>query len=236
MILAGKVRIAGEIADKPGRLCDEECAVRVIENIHPYASRGGIKLERALKEFNVSLSGKVAVDIGASTGGFTDCLLQHGIDKVFAIDVGYGQLDWKLQSDARVVSLDRKNARELGPDDIQELVDFVVIDVSFISLKLIIPSAINVLKPTGDLIALVKPQFEVGKDEVESKGIIKDPQKHLSVLIELHSFMKKQGWPLINIIGSPITGQKGNREFLIHCRAKGNFLMVDEDHIRNKIK
>ena len=150
--------------------------------------------------------------------------------------MGYGQLDWKLQSDTRVVSLDRKNARELGPDDIQELVDLVVIDVSFISLKLIIPSAINVLKPRGDLIALVKPQFEVGKDEVESKGIIKDPQKHLSVLVELRSFMEKRGWPLINIIASPITGQKGNREFLIHCRAKGNFLIVDEDHIRNKIK
>ena len=149
--------------------------------------------------------------------------------------MGYGQLNWKLQSDARVVSLDRKNARELGPDDIQELVDLVVIDVSFISLKLIIPSAINVLKPRGDLIALVKPQFEVGKDEVESKGIIKDPQKHLRVLVELRSFMEKRGWPLINIIASPITGQKGNREFLIHCRAKGNVLIVDEDHIRNKI-
>ena len=161
--------------------------------MHPYVSRGGIKLEHGLREFDVSLSEKVAVDIGASTGGFTDCLLQHGIEKVFAVDVGYGQLDWKLQSDSRVVSLDRKNARELNSSDISELVDLVVIDVSFISLKIIIPPAINVLKPAGDMIALVKPQFEVGKDEVENKGIIKDPKKHLSVLIELNAFMKKQG-------------------------------------------
>ena len=185
---------------------------------------------------SISVVGKVAVDIGASTGGFTDCLIQHGIKKVFAIDVGYGQLDWKLQSNARVVPIDRKNARDLRPNDIEGLVDLVVIDVSFISVKLVIPAAISVLKPAGDLVALVKPQFEVGKYEVENKGIIKDPQKHLNVLIELRSFMEKRGWPLINIMASPITGQKGNREFLIHCRAKGNFLIVDEDHIRNKIK
>ena len=153
--------IADKIADKPGSIYDLECKIRVIEDIHPYASRGGIKLEHALNEFNVSLTNKVAVDIGASTGGFTDCLLQRGIDKVFAVDVGYGQLDWKLQSDSRVITLDRKNARNLDNTDIKELVDLVVVDVSFISLKFIIPAAINVLKPEGNLIALVKPQFEV---------------------------------------------------------------------------
>ena len=203
--------------------------------MHPYVSRGGIKLEHGLKEFDVSLSEKVAVDIGASTGGFTDCLLRHGIEKVFAVDVGYGQLDWKLQSDSRVVSLDRKNARELNSSDISELVDLVVIDVSFISLKIIIPPAINVLKPGGDLVALVKPQFEVGKDEVENKGIIKDPKKHLGVLIELNAFMKKQGWPITNIATSPITGQKGNREFLIHCLEKENSKIIEDDHIHNMI-
>ena len=216
-------------------MCDEQCSAQVTEDIHPYVSRGGIKLEHALKEFDISLAGKVAVDIGASTGGFTDCLLQSGINKVFAVDVGYGQLDWKLRSDERVVPLDRKNARDLLPKDIQELVDLVVIDVSFISLKLIIPPAINVLKLGGDLIALVKPQFEVGKNEVENKGIIKDPRKHLSVLVELNSFMEKRGWPLMNITASPITGQKGNREFLIHCLTKGNFPTIDEDYILNKI-
>lgn len=179
MILAGKVRIADEVADKPGQMCDEKCPVRVIENIHPYASRGGLKLEYALKEFNISVATKLAVDIGASTGGFTDCLIQHGIKKVFAIDVGYGQLDWKLQSDARVVALDRKNARDLRPDDIEGPVDLVVVDVSFISLKLVIPAAISVLKPEGDLIALVKPQFEVGKYEVEKKRNYKKSAKTL---------------------------------------------------------
>ena len=227
--------MADEIADKPGRIYNENCMVRVIEDVHPYVSRGGIKLEHGLREFDISLSGKFAVDIGASTGGFTDCLLRHGIEKVFAVDVGYGQLDWKLQSDSRVVSLDRKNARELNSSDISELVDLVVIDVSFISLKIIIPPAINVLKPGGDLVALVKPQFEVGKDEVENKGIIKDPKKHLGVLIELNAFMKKQGWPITNIATSPITGQKGNREFLIHCLEKENSKIIEDDHIHNMI-
>ena len=227
--------IADKIADKPGSIYDLNCEIRVIEDIHPYASRGGIKLEHALNEFNVSLTNKVAVDIGASTGGFTDCLLQRGIDKVFAVDVGYGQLDWKLQSDSRVITLDRKNARNLDNTDIKELVDLVVIDVSFISLKLIIPAAINVLKPEGNLIALVKPQFEVGKNEVEHKGIIKNPKKHLDVLVELNSFTKKQGWPISNITVSPITGQKGNREFLIHCLAKKNSRIIEDDHIRNMI-
>ena len=227
--------MADEIADKPGRIYNEDCTVRVIEDVHPYVSRGGIKLEHGLREFDISLSEKFAVDIGASTGGFTDCLLRHGIEKVFAVDVGYGQLDWKLQSDSRVVSLDRKNARELNSSDISKLVDLVVIDVSFISLKIIIPSAINVLKPGGDLVALVKPQFEVGKDEVENKGIIKDPKKHLGVLIELNAFMKKQGWPITNIATSPITGQKGNREFLIHCLEKENSKIIEDDHIHNMI-
>jgi 23S rRNA (cytidine1920-2'-O)/16S rRNA (cytidine1409-2'-O)-methyltransferase len=175
------------------------------------------------------------VDIGASTGGFTDCLLQHGVEKVFAVDVGYGQLDWKLQTDSRVMCLDRTNARELSLTDINELVDLVVIDASFISLRIIIPPAINLLKPRGDLIALVKPQFEVGKDEVENKGIIKNPKKHLGVLIRLNSFMKKQGWPITNMTISPITGQKGNREFLIHCVGKINSKIIEDDYIRKMI-
>ena len=154
---------------------------------------------------------------------------------MFAVDVGYGQLDWKLQTDPRVISIDRINARNLEKNDIQELVDLVVIDVSFISLKLIIPASIDVLKPTGDLIALVKPQFEVGKEEVENKGIIKNPLKHLNVLVELNAFMKKKGWPITNITPSPITGQKGNREFLIHCLVKENSPTIEDDHIRNMI-
>ncbi len=223
------------MADKPGRMCDEDDPLRVIEDVHPYASRGGLKLEYALKEFDVSLSGKIALDLGASTGGFTDCLLQHEVDKVFAVDVGYGQLDWKLQSDARVVSIDRKNARDLKQDEIGEMVDLVVIDVSFISLKLIIPPALSLLKPEGDLIALVKPQFEVGKDEVENKGIIKDPEKHLKVLHDLRAFMAEKKWPVINLTTSPITGQKGNREFLIHCTGGVLGTAIDEEQIQKEV-
>ena len=198
-------------------------------------SRGGVKLEYALNKFNILLTDRVAMDIGASTGGFTDCLLQRGIKKIFAVDVGYGQLDWKLQSDSRVITLDRKNARNLDKTDIGELVDLAVIDVSFISLKFIIPSVINILKSDGDLIALVKPQFEVGREEVENKGIIKNPKKHLSVLFELNSFMKKKSWPINDITPSPITGQKGNREFLIHCLTKENSRIIENDDIYNMI-
>ncbi len=157
------------------------------------------------------------MDIGASTGGFTDCLLQNGAEKVYAVDVGYGQLDWKLRNDPRVICLDRKNARTLSKEDIGEMLDLAVIDVSFISLKLVIPPLLKILKPEGQLIALVKPQFEVGKDEVENRGIIKDPAKHIRVLLELNRFVEEKGWSVIDVTESPITGQKGNREFLIHC-------------------
>jgi len=171
--------------------------------------------------FGLDPTGKTAVDIGASTGGFTDCLLQRGACRVFAVDVGYGQLDWKLQSDERVTIVDRKNARHLVPADIEgESVDLAVIDVAFISLKLILPPAMAVLKPEGELVALVKPQFEVGREEVENKGVILDRKKHLKVLLELHAFVEEQGWVLCNLTASPITGQKGNREYLIHCREK----------------
>ncbi len=155
--------------------------------------------------------------MGASTGGFTDCLLQNGAEKVYAVDVGYGQLDWKLRSDPRVICLDRKNARTLSKEDIGEMLDLAVVDVSFISLQLVIPPLLEILKPEGELIALVKPQFEVGKEEVENRGIIKDPAKHIRVLLDLNRFIEEKGWAVIAVVESPITGQKGNREFFVHC-------------------
>ena len=170
--------------------------------------------------------------MGASTGGFTDCLLQNGAEKVYAVDVGYGQLDWKLRSDPRVISLDRKNARTLSKEDIGEILDLAVIDVSFISLKLVIPPLLKILRPEGQLVALVKPQFEVGKDEVENRGIIKDPAKHIRVLLELNRFVEEKGWPVIAVTESPITGQKGNREFLIHCVDSRYGKPVEEETIR----
>jgi 23S rRNA (cytidine1920-2'-O)/16S rRNA (cytidine1409-2'-O)-methyltransferase len=235
LILAGKVRLGDEVADKPGRMVSEDCPLHVLEDLHPYVSRGGVKLAHALQVFTVSPQEKIAADIGASTGGFTDCLLQQGAEKVFAVDVGYGQLDWKLRQDKRVVCLERKNVRYLTPEDFGEPVDLVVIDVSFISLKLVIPAILKVLKPGGDLLALVKPQFEVGKDEVENKGIIKDPAKHLNVLLTLKTFIQDQEWVMRSLATSPIYGQKGNKEFLIHCVAKDRGQPISDEEIQKQV-
>ena len=200
---------------------------------HPFASRGGIKLQHALEQFKIDVSNKIALDIGASTGGFTDCLLQKGIKKVYAVDVGYGQLDWKLRNDPRVICMDRINARNLKREDLRDDPQLVVVDVSFISLKLILPPVFKILKPQNELVALVKPQFEVGKDEVENKGIIKDPRKRANVLLGLNSFISEQSWVLCNLTESPIQGQKGNREYLIHCGPTGNSL--SEEDIRKVV-
>lgn len=222
-----------EPADKPGRLVAESAAVSVAEDPNPYVSRGGLKLEQALKKFSIDPAGQIAVDIGASTGGFTDCLLQHGAAQVFAVDVGYGQLDWKLQSDKRVVRVDRKNARQLALDEVGgEPLDMAVMDVAFISLKLILPAVFKILKPDGQFIALVKPQFEVGKDEVENKGIITDLNKHVRVLIELQQFVEAAGWQVRGLCRSPITGQKGNQEYLMHGSQHKAGSEMDETTIR----
>ncbi len=175
------------------------------------------------------------MDVGASTGGFTDCLLQNGAEKVYAVDVGYGQLDWKLRNDPRVICRDRKNARTLSKEDIGEMLDLAVIDVSFISLQLVIPPLLNILKPEGQLVALVKPQFEVGKDEVENRGIIKDPAKHIRVLLDLNRFVGEKGWSVIDVTESPITGQKGNREFLIHCVKSRYGKPIEEETFRQTV-
>ncbi len=231
MILAGKVRLGDTVADKPGRLVAEDCLPLVSEPPHPFVGRGGLKLQHALAAFQFSPKDKTAVDVGASTGGFTDCLLQAGAKKVFAADVGYGQLDWKLQSDARVVVLDRVNARHLTQQALGEPVDVAVVDVAFISIKLILPAAMKLLKPGGRILSLVKPQFEVGKEQVENKGVIKDPKKHLEVLRGAKAFVEAQGWSLTGLTESPITGQKGNREFFIQCVAEPGRSTVDEETI-----
>jgi 23S rRNA (cytidine1920-2'-O)/16S rRNA (cytidine1409-2'-O)-methyltransferase len=201
----------------------------------PFASRGGLKLDHALKQFHVLPCGKTAIDVGASTGGFTDCLLKNGAKKVYAVDVGYGQLVWSLRNDPRVICLDRKNARTLSKEDIGEALDLAVVDVSFISLQLVIPPLLEILKPEGDLLALVKPQFEVGKEEVENRGIIKDPDKHIRVLLNVNRFVAEKGWAVKAVTESPITGQKGNREFLVHC-VQGRYAEpVEEEIIRQLV-
>lgn len=214
----------------------EDANISVAEDPNPYVGRGGLKLAQAIKEFRIDPSNQIAVDVGASTGGFTDCLLQNGATKVFAVDVGYGQLDWKLQSDDRVVMVDRTNARELSLETLGgEAVDLAVMDLSFISLKLILPAVFKVLKPDGEWVALVKPQFEVGKTEVENKGIITDLNKHVRVLLELKQFIEASGWCLAQVCRSPITGQKGNHEYLIHGTQQNTGGGVDETLIRKTV-
>ncbi len=230
------MRIGDEPADKPGRLVPEDAEVSVDEDPNPYVGRGGLKLAKALEEFGIDPAGQTAADIGASTGGFTDCLLQNGAEKVFAVDVGYGQLDWKLQSDDRVVVVDRQNARQLSLDEVGgEPLDLVVVDVAFISLKLILPAVFKILKPEGQWIALVKPQFEVGKEEVENKGIITDLTKHVKVLLAIKQFVEASGWCLRRICRSPITGQKGNQEYLIHGGKNNAESGVDETRIQETV-
>jgi 23S rRNA (cytidine1920-2'-O)/16S rRNA (cytidine1409-2'-O)-methyltransferase len=215
LIMAGGVYVDGVKTDKAGALVKEGSGVEVRDTSLKYVSRGGLKLEAALKEFGIDPTGQVAVDIGSSTGGFTDCLLKSGAVKVYAIDVGYGQLDWKLRQDPRVVVREKLNARYIKPEDTGEPAGILVIDVSFISLTMIIPPALALLKPGGVLIALIKPQFEVGKGEVGKGGIVRDEAKHREVVDKITEFVKSLGIGVLGVIPSPIEGAEGNKEFLL---------------------
>lgn len=218
-VMAGLVIVAGDRCDKPGTKFSEDVAITVKGELHPYVSRGGLKLEKALREFRIDLTDKVMMDIGASTGGFTDCALQHGAKKVYAIDVGYGQLAWVLRQDERVVVMERTNFRHLDPDTFpHEKPDMASIDVSFISLKLILPVLYRFLKDGGDCVALVKPQFEAGKENVGKNGIVRDPQIHVEVLQGIAGFAASIGLQVRGVSFSPITGGEGNIEFLLHLQ------------------
>jgi 23S rRNA (cytidine1920-2'-O)/16S rRNA (cytidine1409-2'-O)-methyltransferase len=215
LILAGHVLVDGIQADKAGRLVPQSSSVQ-LKARPPYVSRGGLKLEAALQHFGVDVAGKVMMDVGASTGGFTDCLLQHGASRVIAVDVGYGQLDFGLRQDARVTVLEKTNIRYLKPEDIDALLQGAVIDVSFISLRLVVPPVSKLLQETAFIIALIKPQFEVGKGKVGKGGVVKDPEQHQEVIEDLKGFFETLNWAVCGHIPSPILGPKGNREFLIY--------------------
>jgi 23S rRNA (cytidine1920-2'-O)/16S rRNA (cytidine1409-2'-O)-methyltransferase len=218
MLLAGSVIVNDQRVDKPGVQIGPEDTVRIRGGDHSYVSRGGQKLEKALDEFGVELADKTALDIGASTGGFTDCLIRRGVQKVFALDVGYGQLAWSLRMDARVVCIERTNIRKVTPRDFPGPFDLITIDVSFISLTLVIPVAMDLLKPAGEIVALIKPQFEVGKGEVGKKGVVRDSGKHVEVVEKIKTFTHKVGLESLGVIESPIMGPKGNKEFFIYLR------------------
>ncbi len=216
IIMSGNVYVNGQKADKPGISYEETVEIEVRGAVCPYVSRGGLKLEKALRDFGVKPEGFVCSDSGASTGGFTDCLLQQGASKVFAIDVGYGQLDWKIRSDPRVVVMERTNIRYVTPEDLGEPLDLSVIDVSFISLKIVLPAIKELLKPTGQVLCLIKPQFEAGKEKVGKKGVVRDTATHREVLDSFVALADELNFKILGLTFSPVKGPEGNIEFLGH--------------------
>ncbi len=226
IIMAGQVYVNGQKADKPGISYEETVQLEVRGDVCPYVSRGGLKLEKALRDFGVKPEGYVCSDSGASTGGFTDCLLQQGAKKVFAIDVGYGQLDWKIRSDERVVVMERTNIRYVTPEDLGEALDLSVVDVSFISLSIVLPAIKNLLKSTGQVLCLIKPQFEAGRDKVGKKGVVRDPETHKEVLDSFVALADALGFTILGLTFSPVKGPEGNIEFL------GHLTLDDKEGIR----
>ncbi|MBO8128467.1 MAG: TlyA family RNA methyltransferase [Peptococcaceae bacterium] len=216
VIMAGHVFVNGQRVDKPGKAVSMESEVVIKGNDLPFVSRGGLKLAKALKVFNIDLNDKTVLDVGASTGGFTDCVLQNGARKVYAVDVGYGQLAWKLRQDPRVVPLERVNIRYMSCEQLDEAPNFVTVDVSFISLTKILPNIDRLITRDAHGILLVKPQFEAGREKVGRKGVVKDPGVHIEVLSNILAFIKKLGWTTCGITYSPIKGPEGNIEYLVY--------------------
>lgn len=215
MIMAGEVLVDNQKIDKAGATVKPEAKIRLLGSDIPYVSRGGLKLEKAMKEFGVELEGRRCADIGASTGGFTDCMLQNGAVQVFAIDVGYGQLAWKLRTDERVINMERTNIRNVTREDIGAALDFASIDVAFISLTKVLPVAFSLLQENGELVALIKPQFEAGREFVGKKGVVREPSVHEDVIRKIASFARETGFVARALTFSPVKGPEGNIEYLI---------------------
>lgn len=232
-IMEGKVYVNGQKVDKAGEKVSYDADIEYRGAALKYVSRGGLKLEKAMKSYDLSLERKVCMDIGASTGGFTDCMLQNGASKVFSVDVGYGQFAWKLRTDERVVCMERTNIRYVTPEDIGELLDFASIDVSFISLKKIMPATLNLLKEDGEVVALIKPQFEAGREKVGKKGVVREISTHKEVVYDIVDFILKEDLNVLGIGYSPIKGPEGNREYLVYFtkdkNKESNFKREDID-------
>ncbi|MBN2329584.1 MAG: TlyA family RNA methyltransferase [Candidatus Omnitrophica bacterium] len=235
LIRAGVVLVREEVSDKPGVKVAKDAPIRLLKPESPYVSRGGLKLEGALKRFGIDPSGCIAADLGASTGGFTDCLLKHGARKVYAMDVGYGQLAYSLQIDPRVVVMDRTNTRYLTREDLGEAVDIVVADLSFISIRTVFPAIQRIIKEDGIAILLIKPQFEIGKGRVGKKGIVRKADDHAEVLEDCVLFLSQKGWRTVGIAPSPITGKSGNIEFLLYGAPSGSETLTS-DAIRSIVQ
>ena len=220
-VMSGLVFVDGKRIDKPGTQVSPDSKIEVKGSAIPYVSRGGLKLEKALKVFHIDPTGMHCIDCGASTGGFTDVLLKNGADKVFAVDVGYGQLAWSLRQDERVVNMERTNIRHISPEQIPEALDLAVADLSFISLKLVLPAISSVLKDKAELVCLIKPQFEAGKDEVGKKGVVRDESVHLAVIESILDFVPTIGLTVLGLDYSPIKGPEGNIEYLCYMKKGG---------------
>ncbi len=222
LIMSGDVFVDGNREDKAGAMFNDTVSIEVKGNTLRYVSRGGLKLEKAMQDFPIDLNGCICMDIGASTGGFTDCMLQNGAAKVFAVDVGYGQFAWKLRQDERVVCMEKTNIRYVTPETINdELLDFASCDVSFISLTKVLPPAINLLKDKGTMVCLIKPQFEAGREKVGKKGVVRDPAVHLEVIEKVRDFAVMTGFSVLGLSHSPIKGPEGNIEYLIYLKKDG---------------
>lgn len=231
-IMAGMVNVNGIREDKPGARFEEDCEIEIKQNINPYVSRGGLKLEKAMAVFGISLEGKVAMDIGASTGGFTDCMLKNGAVKVFAVDVGYGQLAWELRNDERVINMERTNIRYVKPEDISSFLDFASIDVSFISLRKVLPVAWELLNAQGEVLCLIKPQFEAGREKVGKHGVVRDIGVHREVVEGIIGFSRETGFNVKGLTYSPIKGPEGNIEYLLYLsKAAGTFSANDLSNV-----
>lgn len=235
-IMAGKIFVDGQRVDKAGEKVSVDAEIIFKGQEIPYVSRGGLKLEKAMKEFEISLENKTCMDIGASTGGFTDCMLQNGAKKVFSIDVGYGQFAWKLRTDPRVVCMERTNIRYVTIDDIGEYIDFASIDVSFISLKKIMPATINLLSNEGEVVALIKPQFEAGKEKVGKKGVVRDINVHKEVVKSIVDYLYSEDLNILAVSYSPIKGPEGNIEYLVYfTKDKNRESTFSLDDIENTV-
>ncbi|RDY24838.1 TlyA family RNA methyltransferase [Romboutsia maritimum] len=236
-IMAGLVFVDNQRCDKAGSEVKEESKIEVKGNPIPYVSRGGLKLEKAMKNFDLSLDKKVCMDIGSSTGGFTDCMLQNGAKKVFSIDVGYGQLAWKLRQDERVVCMERTNIRNVTIENTKEFAEFASIDVSFISLRLVLPKAKELLIPGGEVVALIKPQFEAGREKVGKKGVVREKSTHIEVIEMVSNFAVENGFEILGLDFSPIKGPEGNIEYLIHLKTTNEgYEFNSEEHSKKIIE
>ncbi len=222
MIMEGNVFVNNNREDKAGTMFSDDCIIEIHGNTLKYVSRGGLKLEKAMSHFGIVLDGKVCMDIGASTGGFTDCMLQNGASKVYAVDVGYGQFAWKLRQDERVVCMEKTNIRYVTPQDIDDALDFASVDVSFISLTKVLEPARNLLKDHGQMVCLIKPQFEAGREKVGKKGVVREKSVHVEVIEKVIDFALENGFSIHNLEYSPIKGPEGNIEYLVYIEKDDN--------------